>query len=223
MLIILIGPPGAGKGTQAENLKKTFQHISTGNLFRKALREQTPLGLKAKEFIDKGKLVPDSLTVDLVDEALSASDTAKKSLCPNLQEKNILLDGFPRNIFQAEALEDLLKKRGLRIDKALFLEVPDSIVIERLSGRRYAPTSGRVYHIKYNPPKKAGHCDESGEPLITRTDDREEVVLKRLTVFKNETAPLRDFYTALKIAKQIPATDPPGKVFQSIKKTLNLP
>lgn len=222
MLIILIGPPGAGKGTQAEYLKQTFEHISTGNLFRKALREQTPLGIKAKEFIDTGKLVPDSLTVDLVKEALLGSDTTEKPPTLNLKEKNILLDGFPRNLYQAKALEDILKETGLRIDKALFLEAPDSVVIERLSGRRYAPTSGRVYHIKHNPPKKPNCCDESGERLVTREDDQKEVILKRLKIFKTETAKLWDFYTALKIAKRIPATDSPDKIFESIKQALNL-
>ena len=210
MVVVLIGPPGAGKGTQAECLKKSFKYISTGDLFRKALKNQTSLGLKAKGFIEKGELVPDSLTVGLVEEALL-----------DFQGEDILFDGFPRNLFQAEALEEILQKKNLKVNRALFLEVSDLVVIERLSGRHYAPESGRVYHIKHNPPKVADRCDESGELLVTREDDKKEVILSRLDVFKRETKPLVDFYKSLGVMQSIDAEKLPDEVSQSIKEALN--
>ena len=206
MVVVLIGPPGAGKGTQAESLKKYFKYISTGDLFRAALRNKTPLGLKAKGFIERGDLVPDSLTVGLVEEALS-----------DFQGEDVLFDGFPRNQFQAEALEELLNQKNLEVEKVLVLEVSDSVVVKRLSGRRYAPKSGRVYHIKNNPPKVADHCDESGEQLIAREDDREEVILSRLNVFKKETEPLIAFYKAKRVLQTIDAEKPPNEVSQFIQ------
>ena len=209
MVVILIGPPGAGKGTQAERLKKQFQYISTGDLFRAALREQTPLGLKVKGFMERGELVPDSLTVSLVEENLAT-----------LKSGDILFDGFPRNVFQAEALDELLKKRDLKVDRVLFLEVSDSVVVQRLSGRRHAVKSGRIYHIVTNPPKVENCCDESGEPLVIREDDKEEVILSRLQVFKKETKPLLEFYESQGLSHRISAEAPPEQVFQSILKAL---
>lgn len=209
MLVILIGPPGAGKGTQAERLKKSFEHISTGNLFRKALKEKSNLGKQAKLYIDRGELVPDSLTVELVKDTLSG-----------LEGQSILFDGFPRNKFQAEALESILQKRNLKVDKAIFLEAAPSVIVKRLSGRRYAPESGCVYHIETNPPKIPDLCDQSGEPLLIRSDDTEKVILSRLKVFNQETAPLWDFYKNLGVAKQVDAEGSPSEVFQSILEIL---
>lgn len=209
MIAILIGPPGAGKGTQAEWLKKSFNHISTGNLFRKALKDKSPLGEQAKLYIDKGELVPDGLTVELIKETLSG-----------LKEESILFDGFPRNRFQAEALEDILQKRNLKVDKAIFLKVTPSVVVKRLSGRRYAPESGLVYHIETSPPKVPGRCDKSGETLLTRSDDTEKVILSRLEIFNKETVPLWDFYKNLGVAKEICAEGSPSQVFQSISEVL---
>ena len=209
MVVILIGPPGAGKGTQAERLKKSFEHISTGNLFRKALKDKSPLGEKVKLYIDKGELVPDSLTVELVKETLSG-----------LEKKNILFDGFPRNRFQAEALEDILHKKNLKVDKVLFLEATSPVIVKRLSGRRYALGSGCVYHTETNPPKIPGRCNESGETLLTRSDDTEKVILSRLKIFNQETAPLWDFYKNQGVAKQVNAEGSPSQIFQSILEIL---
>ena len=138
----------------------------------------------------------------------------------DFQGEDILFDGFPRNLFQAEALEEILQEKKLKVNRAIFLEVSDLVVVERLSGRRYAPESGRVYHIKHNPPKVADHCDESGELLVTRDDDKKEVILSRLDVFKKETKPLMDFYKSLSVMQSIDAEKLPDEVSQSIKDAL---
>ena len=206
MNILLIGPPGAGKGSQAKCLvsEQSFRHISTGDLFRRAIREKTPLGLKAREYMDRGNLVPDHITIALVEEALiDGSD-------------NVVFDGFPRTAPQSEALEGLLQKKGRKLDCVLSLEVSDSVILERLTGRRWAPDSGRVYHLKHNPPKHPGKCDETGEALIVREDDRQEVVKTRLSVFRENTRPLLSFYESRGLLKKINGENPPEKVFQDI-------
>ena len=185
MRLILIGPPGAGKGTQAKFICEHFgiPQISTGDMLRAAVKAGTPLGLAAKAVMEKGQLVSDEIILGLVKERLEAPD------CKN----GALFDGFPRTIPQAQALADA----GIPIDLVLEISVPDSEIVERMSGRRVHPASGRTYHIKYNPPKVEGKDDVTGEDLVQRDDDREEVVLKRLEVYHNQTEALVGFYTKL--------------------------
>ena len=182
MRLILIGPPGAGKGTQAAFIKEKFgiPQISTGDMLRAAVKAGTPLGLAAKEVMDKGQLVSDDIIIGLVKERLTQPD------CAN----GFLFDGFPRTIPQAEAL----KAAGIPIDFVLEISVPDEEIVTRMSGRRVDPVSGRTYHIKYNPPKVEGKDDITGDPLIQRDDDKEEVVLKRLSVYHSQTEALVKFY-----------------------------
>lgn len=182
MRLILIGPPGAGKGTQAAFIKEKFgiPQISTGDMLRAAVKAGTPLGLAAKEVMDKGLLVSDDIIIGLVKERLTQPD------CAN----GFLFDGFPRTIPQAEALQ----AAGIPIDFVLEIAVPDEEIVTRMSGRRVDPVSGRTYHIKYNPPKVEGKDDITGDPLIQRDDDKEEVVLKRLSVYHAQTEALVKFY-----------------------------
>ena len=182
MRLILIGPPGAGKGTQAAFIKEKFgiPQISTGDMLRAAVKAGTPLGLATKEVMDKGQLVSDDIIIGLVKERLTQPD------CAN----GFLFDGFPRTIPQAEAL----KAAGIPIDFVLEISVPDEEIVTRMSGRRVDPVSGRTYHIKYNPPKVEGKDDITGDPLIQRDDDKEEVVLKRLSVYHSQTEALVKFY-----------------------------
>ena len=185
MRLILIGPPGAGKGTQAKFICEHFgsPQISTGDMLRAAVKAGTPLGLAAKAVMEQGQLVSDDIILGLVKERLEQPD------CKN----GALFDGFPRTIPQAQALLDA----GIPIDFVLEISVPDAEIVERMSGRRVHPASGRTYHIKYNPPKVAGKDDVTGEDLVQRDDDREEVVLKRLEVYHNQTEALVGFYTKL--------------------------
>ena len=185
MRLILIGPPGAGKGTQAKFICPHFgiPQISTGDMLRAAVKAGTPLGLAAKAVMEQGQLVSDDIILGLVKERLEQPD------CKN----GALFDGFPRTIPQAQALLDA----GIPIDFVLEISVPDAEIVERMSGRRVHPASGRTYHIKYNPPKVAGKDDVTGEDLVQRDDDREEVVLKRLEVYHNQTEALVGFYTKL--------------------------
>ena len=185
MRLILIGPPGAGKGTQAKFICEHFgiPQISTGDMLRAAVKAGTPLGLAAKAVMEQGQLVSDDIILGLVKERLEQPD------CKN----GALFDGFPRTIPQAQALLDA----GIPIDFVLEISVPDAEIVERMSGRRVHPASGRTYHIKYNPPKVAGKDDVTSEDLVQRDDDREEVVLKRLEVYHNQTEALVGFYTKL--------------------------
>ncbi|WP_294945428.1 adenylate kinase [Sulfurivirga sp.] len=182
MRIILLGAPGAGKGTQAQFLSRHFgiPQISTGDMLRAAIAEGTELGKEAKKYMDAGQLVPDEVIVGLVKERIAQPD------CAN----GFLLDGFPRTVAQADAL----KAAGVDIDAVIEIDVPDEVIVERLSGRRVHPASGRTYHIKYNPPKQEGLDDETGEPLIQRDDDKPETIRKRLAVYHEQTAPLVDYY-----------------------------
>ena len=182
MRIILLGAPGAGKGTQAQFLSKHFniQQISTGDMLRAAIAAGTELGKQAKQYMDAGQLVPDEVIVGLVKERIAQPD------CAN----GFLLDGFPRTVAQADAL----KEAGVDIDAVIEIDVPDEVIVERLSGRRVHPASGRTYHIQYNPPKQDGVDDETGEPLIQRDDDKPETIRKRLAVYHEQTAPLVDYY-----------------------------
>jgi len=182
MRIILLGAPGAGKGTQATFIKEKFNipQISTGDMLRAAVKAGTPLGLKAKGHMDSGGLVPDAVIIGLVSERIKQAD------CAN----GFLFDGFPRTIPQADAM----KAAGVMIDYVVEIDVPDSAIIERMSGRRSHPASGRTYHVKFNPPKVAGKDDVTGEDLVQREDDKEETVKKRLEVYHSQTKPLVEYY-----------------------------
>ena len=182
MRIILLGAPGAGKGTQAQILKDKFNipQISTGDMLRAAIKANTKLGLEAKQFMDSGALVPDQLIIELVKERIQDSDCMQ----------GFLLDGFPRTIPQAEAM----KEAAITIDMVIEIDVPDNVILDRLSGRRTHIASGRIYHIHNNPPKIQGKDDVTGEDLVQRDDDKEETILKRLSVYHSQTKPLVDYY-----------------------------
>jgi adenylate kinase len=184
MRLILLGPPGAGKGTQATSICQHYgiPQISTGDMLRAAVKAGTPLGLAAKKVMDAGALVSDDIIIGLVKERIAQPDCAK----------GFLFDGFPRTIPQAEAM----KNAGVKLDAVLEIDVPDDAIIERMSGRRTHAASGRTYHLKYNPPKVAGRDDVTGEPLIQRDDDKEDTVRKRLEVYQNQTRPLVAYYSA---------------------------
>jgi adenylate kinase len=189
MRLILLGPPGAGKGTQANFIREKFgiPQISTGDMLRAAVKAGTPLGKEAKKVIDAGQLVSDDIIIGLVKERLKQPDCAR----------GYLFDGFPRTIPQAEALT----RENVPIDYVLEIDVPDDEIITRMSGRRVHPASGRVYHVTFNPPKTEGRDDASGEPLVQRDDDREDTVRKRLEVYRAQTRPLIDYYKRLDAAK----------------------
>jgi len=184
--LILMGLPGAGKGTQAEQIvdKYSIPHISTGDMFRSAIKEGTQLGKEAKSYMDKGELVPDEVTIGIVRERLGKDDC----------KQGFLLDGFPRTVAQAEALENLLSDFGSTLDYVLHIDVDTEQLVERLTGRRICPTCGATYHVKYNPPKVEGKCDHDGSELIQREDDKPETVRKRLEVNLENTKPLLNFY-----------------------------
>lgn len=194
MRLILLGAPGAGKGTQATFIcqKYGIPQISTGDMLRAAVKAGTPLGLQAKSVMESGGLVSDDLIINLVKERITQSDCAK----------GFLFDGFPRTIPQAEAM----KVAGVKLDYVLEIDVPFEAIIDRMSGRRSHPASGRTYHVKFNPPKVEGHDDVTGEPLVQREDDKEETVRKRLEVYSQQTRPLVDYYSGW--AKQDPAAAP---------------
>ena len=186
MRIVLLGPPGAGKGTQAADLAKKFgiPHISTGDAFRLAMKQGTPLGLKAKEYVDQGLLVPDEVTNGIVRDRLAEPDCAG----------GFLLDGFPRTIAQAEALSGMLNDMGRKIDHVINLKVDRSFLLARLTGRRICKSCGTTYHIVFNPPKQEGICDKCGGELYQRSDDTEEKVGTRLDEYTSKTAPLLKYY-----------------------------
>jgi adenylate kinase len=184
MKIILLGPPGAGKGTQANYIKNKYgiPQISTGDMLRAAVKAGTPLGVEAKKVMDAGGLVSDDIIMGLIDERIAQEDCAE----------GFLLDGFPRTLAQAEAL----RAKGIAIDAVVEIDVEDEEIVRRMSGRRAHLASGRTYHVEFNPPKKEGVDDVTGEPLVQRDDDREETVRKRLTVYHEQTKPLVDYYSA---------------------------
>ena len=206
MILVFLGPPGAGKGTQAKLLSQRmeFLHLSTGDLLREAVKNQTPLGKKAKEYMDRGELVPDGLIVQLIEETMPKGG-------------NVILDGFPRTVNQALALEEMLKGKGEKISKVLFFDVPDEVIIDRLSGRRVCSKCGAVYHVKYNPPKVEGVCDLCGGSLVQRDDDREEVVKKRLEVYRKQTQPLIEFYQDRGIINRLDAEKGVEELFKEVK------
>lgn len=211
MNLILLGPPGAGKGTQAKLLEErhNLRQISTGDMLRAAVKAGTPLGLQARAVMDAGALVSDDLIINLVKERIALLDCAQ----------GFLFDGFPRTIPQAEAM----RSAGVKIDYVLEIDVPFADIIERMSGRRSHPASGRIYHVKFNPPKTEGKDDLTGEDLIQREDDKEETVRKRLDVYSQQTRPLVDYYSAW--AKADPATAPKYRAISgvgTINRTMSL-
>ncbi|WP_227938879.1 adenylate kinase [Alkalihalobacillus deserti] len=212
MNLILMGLPGAGKGTQAERIVEEYNipHISTGDMFRAAIKGQTDLGLKAKSFMDAGELVPDEVTIGIVRERLTKEDC----------QSGFLLDGFPRTVAQAEALEDLLSSMERKIDYVLNVEVPESLLLDRLTGRRVSPTSGKTYHVIFNPPKTEGVCDVDGSELIQRDDDKPATVKKRLEVNQAQAQPLVDFYTEKGYLREINGDQDINKVFEDIDQLL---
>ena len=207
--LVFLGPPGAGKGTQAKRLAKDLGlvHISTGDILREAVKNQTPLGRKAKEYMDRGELVPDDLIIALIEEVMPS-------------EGGVIFDGFPRTIAQAEALDEMLNRKGLKLDAVILFDVPDEVVVERLSGRRVCPGCGAVYHMKFNPPKKDEICDRCGTELIQREDDREEVVRNRLEVYRKQTAPLVEYYKRKGILIRLDASKEIDEVYQELRKVV---
>ncbi len=187
MNIVLFGPPGAGKGTQSALLVERLgmRHVSTGDLFRDAIKAQTPLGLKAKALVDAGHLVPDGIVIGLVEEVLHG-----------LSDKSFILDGFPRTVPQAEALDKLLSFHDMTIGRALFVEVPTQMLLKRLSGRRVCQSCGAVYHIESKPSKVDGVCDLCGGGVVQRKDDQEQVISTRLDAYEKSTAPLKGYFEA---------------------------
>ncbi len=212
MKIIMLGAPGAGKGTQAKMIaeKCGIPHISTGDIFRANIKNGTELGAKAKEYMDKGLLVPDELVCDLVVDRIQQADC----------EKGYILDGFPRTIPQAEALEAALNAIEQKLDYAIDIDVPDENIINRMSGRRACVGCGATYHVLFNPTKVEGKCDVCGESLILRDDDKPETVKKRLDVYHTQTQPLIDFYTERKVLVEVDGTQSMDKVFEDIMKIL---
>ena len=208
MKIIMLGAPGAGKGTQAKKIAEKYgiPHISTGDIFRANIKEGTELGKKAKEYMDQGALVPDSLTLDLIMDRFKAPD------CAN----GYVLDGFPRTIPQAEALTETLAEAGAAMDYAINVEVPDAAIVERMSGRRACLKCGATYHIVYNAPKTEGVCDTCGEELVLRKDDAPETVLNRLSVYHEQTQPLIDYYQKQGILREVDGTKELNEVFNAI-------
>ena len=212
MKIVMLGAPGAGKGTQAKMIAAKYQipHISTGDIFRANIKNGTELGKKAKSYMDQGLLVPDELTVDLVIDRLAQDDC----------KDGYILDGFPRTIPQAEALDAALAKLGEKMDYALDVDVPDENIVSRMSGRRACTGCGATYHIVYNPSKKGECCEVCGEKLILRDDDKPETVQKRLNVYHEQTQPLIDYYTKQSILRTVDGTQDMNDVFAEIVKIL---
>ena len=208
MKIIMLGAPGAGKGTQAKQIASKYEipHISTGDIFRANIKNGTELGKKAKAYMDQGALVPDELTCDLVMDRIAQDDC----------ERGFVLDGFPRTIPQAEALTNALNKIGQSMDYAIDVDVPDENIVNRMGGRRACLNCGATYHIVFNPTKTEGVCDACGNATVLRDDDKPETVQKRLTVYHDQTQPLIDYYRNMNILKSVDGTKPMDEVFSDI-------
>lgn len=208
MKIIMLGAPGAGKGTQAKRIAEKYQipHISTGDIFRANIKGGTELGMKAKSYMDQGQLVPDEITIGMLMDRINGED------CKN----GYVLDGFPRTIPQAESLTKALNERGEAVDYAINVDVPDENIVNRMAGRRACLSCGATYHIVYNPPKKEGICDVCGEKLVLRDDDKPETVQKRLSVYHDQTQPLIDYYKKAGVLANVDGTQDMEQVFQDI-------
>lgn len=214
MRLILFGPPGAGKGTQAKRLEAKLgtPQLSTGDMLRAARREGTELGRKAAEFMDNGLLVPDEVVVGLIAERIEKPDA----------QAGFLLDGFPRTVPQAEALDAMLAAKGQHIDRVLSIEVPDENIVRRLSARRSCPQCNAVYHLEHMPPKVEGTCDRDGAALVQREDDRPETIKRRLEAFHAQTAPLKQLYKDRGLLVEVDGTKTPDAVFAAILEALGI-
>ncbi len=203
-IIVLLGPPGAGKGTQAQLISKQLglPHISSGDIFRENLQQQTDLGKLAREYIDRGELVPDDVTIAMIRQRLSQADCAPGAV----------LDGFPRTPVQAQALAEMLADFNARVDAVPYIRVPEQVLIERLSGRWTCRAEGHVFHEKYNPPRQSGQCDYDGSELYQREDDRAETVARRIRVYLEQTAPLIAYYQQQGVLFEVDGTQPIEKV-----------
>jgi adenylate kinase len=209
--LILVGPPGAGKGTQAEKLTEDFglPYYATGNILRDAVAQGTELGKKAKEYMDAGDLVPDEVIIGVILEALASDEAAE----------GFLLDGFPRTVPQADALGAALQDVGRKISAVLLIDVPDEVIVKRLSGRRVS-RAGRVYHVDFDPPKQEGRCDLDGSELVQRDDDKPETIRKRLAVYHDQTEPLVDYYEGRNLLRRFDGTRTPTEVHDHIRATV---
>ena len=207
--LILLGPPGAGKGTQAERIRDEFglAHISTGDILRKAVKDETPLGAEAQRYMKDGGLVPDDVIIAIIVERLQEDDA----------RDGFLLDGFPRTVVQAEALDETLEEHGRSVTAALCVQVPDEEIVRRVSGRRVSPQTGRIYHVEFNPPQTEGTCDEDGSELIQREDDQPETVRKRLEVYHELTAPVEGYYEERGLLHRIDGTATPTEVHDHVR------
>lgn len=212
MKLLIMGRPGAGKGTQAVNIREYYNipHISTGDMFRAAIKNQTKLGVLAKSYMDKGELVPDEVTIGIVKERLLEADC----------KEGFLLDGFPRNLSQAKALDEFLSDNKIALDAVLDINVEPEVLIDRIVGRRVCKTCGATFHIKFNQPKVEGICDNCGSPLIQRNDDTYETAHNRLKVYDDNTAPLLAYYKEQGLLKTVNGDQDFAKVFADIKEVL---
>ncbi len=210
--LILLGPPGAGKGTQAERLTDDFHlpYIATGDILREAVRQQTDLGRQAKEFMDAGQLVPDELVTAVILEAIESADA----------RDGFILDGFPRTVAQADALAEGMREHERELTAAILIEVPDEEVMRRLSGRRVSVKTGRVYHVEYDPPKHEGRCDIDGSRLVQRDDDKPETVQRRLQVYHEQTEPLISYYEDRGLLRRFDGMRSPTEVHDHIRATI---
>jgi adenylate kinase len=208
MNLIFLGPPGSGKGTQAARLSARLGvvHLSTGDMLREAVRNQTPLGLKAEAFMKRGDLVPDDLIIGLIEQKITNGDLAA----------GFILDGFPRTIPQAQSLKAMMTKHGIRLDRAVLLDVPDDEIVRRLSGRWHCPTCNAGYNYPMHLPKVDGKCDSDGTALQRRPDDEEGVVRNRLEVYKKQTRPIEEFYRSEAVLSEIKADVAPDAVFEAL-------
>ncbi len=214
MRIVLLGGPGSGKGTQAQKLinKLGVPQISTGDIFRAAVKEGTPMGLKAKAFMEQGELVPDDVVIGVVEERLTKPDL----------DKGYMLDGFPRTVGQAQALDKILASQSKGLNHVVLVDVPDEELVKRLSGRRTCRNSecGKMYHVMFNPPKKEGICDACGSELYQRADDSEVTIRERLLVYNSQTSPLIDYYDKKGLLRRVEGVGPIDQIFASIQKVL---
>lgn len=210
--LILLGPPGAGKGTQAERIREDFDvaYVATGDILRQAVAGGTPLGERAKRYMDAGELVPDEVIIGVIAERLRSDDA----------RDGFLLDGFPRTIAQAEALDEALDAAAREVTGVLLIDAPDEEIVRRISGRRVGPVSGRVYHVEFDPPKVEGKDDVDGADLVQRDDDRPETVRKRLEVYHSQTAPLIAYYEERGLLHRIDGTRSPAEVHEHVRATM---